>query len=229
MTPYSHTPLSDAFNQVVTQRSSSRAYLPEPIPASDIEHALALACQAPSNCNTQPWKIAVASGAACERLAQAISSAMMAGQMNPDLPYDGQYPGIYKERQFASAQALYAAVGIAREDRAARQQQFMQNYRFFGAPHVAFFFLPPGFGTREAADLGMCAQTFMLALSSMGYGSCPQTSLSFHPDIVRGEFGIEPGWTLMFGISFGRPDGTAAVNTTRVGRDVANCTVLRSE
>lgn len=219
--------LAASFADVVERRISSRAYLPDPVPRADIERALALACRAPSNCNTQPWLIAVANGAVRDRLAAAISDAMSAGRMKPDFPYDGRYEGVQQERQYAAAEALYRAAGIPREDKAARMAQFMRNYRFFDAPHAAFYFLPPGAGTREAADLGMCAQTFMLALTSMGYASCPQTALSFHPDLVRAEFDIEPGWQLVFGMSFGRPDPSAAVNSLQLPRDVGACTRIR--
>lgn len=216
-----------AFADLVERRASIRAFLAEPLPRADIERALELACRAPSNCNTQPWMIAVASGAVRDRLAAAIGGDMMRGHMAPDLPYDGRYASVYRERQFAAAEALYNAVGIGREDTAARRAQFMRNYAFFDAPHVAFFFLPAGFGVREAADLGMCAQTFMLAMTSMGYASCPQTSLSFHPERVRAEFELEPGSQLLFGVSFGRPHPAAPVNTVRVARDVAACTRMR--
>lgn len=224
-----HTDLAAAFAAIVASRTSTRAFLPDPLPRADIDRALALACNAPSNCNTQPWMIAVASGAARDRLAEAISADMMRGLMAPDLPYEGRYEGPYRLRQVAAAEALYGAAGIARDDRSGRQAQFMRNYRFFDAPHVAFFFLPAGFGIREAADLGMCAQTFMLALASMGYASCPQTALSFHPERVRAEFAIEPGAQLLFGVSFGRADPAASVNAARVGRDVAACTRLRED
>lgn len=217
------------FADIVDQRVSTRAFFPDPLPRADIERALALACHAPSNCNTQPWMIAVASAAVRDCLAAGISAEMMAGRVKPDLPYDGRYQGVHRERQIASAEALYATLGIAREDKAGRQAQFMQNYVFFGAPHVAFFFLPPGCGVREAADLGMCAQTFMLALASMGYGSCPQTSLSFHPDLVRAEFDLAPEFQLLFGVSFGRIDTTAVVNRVRVPRDLARCTLIRED
>ena len=218
-----------AFADIVDRRVSTRAFLPDPLPRADIERALALACRAPSNCNTQPWMIAVASAAVRDRLAAGISAQMMAGRMKPDLPYDGRYQGLHRERQIAAAETLYATLGIAREDKAGRQAQFMENYAFFGAPHVAFFFLPAGCGAREAADLGMCAQSFMLALASMGYGSCPQTSLSFHPDLVRAEFDLAPEFQLLFGVSFGRPDPSAVVNTVRLPRDLARCTLIRED
>ena len=137
----------------------------------------------------------------------------MAGDMSMDFPYEGKYEGVYKERQYGSAQALYDAVNIAREDKAGRQVQFMRNFTFFDAPHVAFMFLPEPFGLREAADLGMYAQTLMLAMTAHGLGSCPQTALSFQADFIRQSLGIDASNKLLFGISFGYPDPDAPANT----------------
>ena len=42
------------------------------------------------------------------------------GEIALDVPYDGQYEGVYKDRQYASATALYDSLGIAREQKAER-------------------------------------------------------------------------------------------------------------
>ena len=136
----------------------------------------------------------------------------MEGKLSMDFPYDGVYHGIYKERQYGSAQALYDSAGITRGDKAARHEQFMRNFTFFDAPHVAFLFLPEPFGLREAADIGMYAQTLMLAMTAHGLGSCPQTALSFEADLIRETLGIPASNKLLFGISFGYPDPDAPVN-----------------
>jgi len=94
----------------------------------------------------------------------------------------------------------------------------MRNFDFYGAPHVAFLFLPEAFGIREAADLGMYAQNLMLSISAHGMASCPQTVLSFTADLVREELGIESSNKLLFGISFGYEDLDCFANQCRVGR-----------
>ncbi|MCY1182225.1 Nitroreductase NfnB [compost metagenome] len=109
-------------------------------------------------------------------------------------------------------------MNIARDDEGGRNAAFMRNFVFFDAPHVAFFYLPAGFGLREAADLGMCAQTFMLALTAKGIASCPQTALSFSAEQVRDAVGASAGEILLFGISFGYEDPTVAANGARTGR-----------
>jgi len=183
-----------------------------------LEHIFATALHSPSNCNTQPWIVHVASGEAIEALRSTLPGEFMAGKFTMDFPYDGSYHGVYKERQHASAQALYDSMGISREEKAKRHESFMHNFTFFDAPHVAFLFLPEPFGLREAADLGMFAQTLMLSFTAHGLGSCPQTALGFLADQVREQLSVDVSNKLVFGISFGYPDPDAPVNTCTTDR-----------
>ncbi|TDG14077.1 nitroreductase [Seongchinamella unica] len=217
--------LSQAFTTIVNQRRSLRGFLPRELDQSMLEDIFACAQRAPSNCNTQPWSVHVVSGAKLEYLRQEMPSQFMAGKMSMDFPYDGVYDGVYKQRQYGAAAALYDAAGIAREDKAARHEQFMRNFTFFGAPHAAFLFLPEPFGLREAADLGMYAQTLMLALTAHGLGSCPQTALSFQVELVRETLALDASHKLLFGISFGYPDPDEPANTCITDRAPLSDTV----
>ena len=205
--------LADNFNAVVEQRRSLRAFLPDPVPQAMMDEIFGQALRAPSNCNTQPWFVHVASGEVLEILRREIPERFMAGEISMDFPYDGVYEGIYKDRQYGAAQALYEAVDIPRKDKARRHEQFMRNFTFFDAPHVAFLFLPEPFGLREACDLGMFAQTIMLGMVAHGLGSCPQAALSFQANFVRETLGIDACNKLLFGLSFGYPDPDAPVNS----------------
>lgn len=217
--------LSQSFRTIVAQRRSLRAFLPEPLSADELASVFEVAQRAPSNCNTQPWLVHVASGEVIETLRREMPERFMAGQMSMDFPYDGQYAGVYKERQHGAAQALYDAVGVTREDKAGRHEQFMRNFTFFDAPHVAFLFLPAPFGLREAADLGMYAQTLMLSMTAHGLGSCPQTALSFQADYIREVLDIDASNKLLFGISFGRPDPDDPANQCLTDRAALDDTV----
>lgn len=201
-----------AFSNIVRERRSLRAFLPDSLPAAELAAIFEDAARAPSNCNTQPWVVHVVSGAKLQQLRETLPGEFLAGRISMDFPYDGVYEGVYKSRQYAAAQALYDAMGIPREDKARRQEAFMRNFTFFDAPHVAFLFLPEPFGLREACDLGMFAQTLMLALTARGLGSCPQTALGFQADQLRAALEVDPAHKLMFGISFGYPDPAAGAN-----------------
>jgi nitroreductase len=219
------TDVLKVFTDLVTERRSVRAFLPEAVAQSELESIFGLAQRAPSNCNTQPWQVAVASGQSIESLRSKILPAFSAGEWTMDFPYDGKYQGAYKERQYKAAADLYDALGITRENKVARNEQFMKNYEFFGAPHVAFLFLPEPFGLRESADLGMYAQTLMLSIAAHGLASCPQTALSFNCDLVRQELNIDPANKLLFGLSFGFEDTKHAANTCRTDRAELSDTV----
>tara|TARA_R110002110_G_scaffold3754_1_gene19503 strand:- start:26166 stop:26840 length:675 start_codon:yes stop_codon:yes gene_type:complete len=219
------TDTAAVFDSIVKNRRSLRAFLPEPVAETTLHAVFDCAQRAPSNCNTQPWITHVASGQSLETLRTQMPERFMAGEMSLDFPYDGVYQGAYKERQYGSAQALYDAVGVKREDKAARHVQFMRNFTFFDAPHVAFLFLPEPFGLREAADVGLYAQTLMLAMTAHGLGSCPQTALSFQADFIRKTLGIDASNKLLFGISFGHPDPDAPANQCVTDRAALNDTV----
>ena len=203
----------------IRTRRSVRRFLPREIPPEILHAIFSLAQCAPSNCNTQPWLVHVVSGAACNGLRQRLSQAALDPAAHaPDFPYDGCYEGAFRARQHDAAAQLHGAMGIARDDKAGRMQSFLQNFVFFGAPHAAFVFMPTPFGLREAADCGMYAQTLMLAMAAHGVASCPQTSLSFHPDVVRDALGVDANQRLLFGISFGYEDPNASANACRVDR-----------
>lgn len=215
---------AEVLAEVIHQRRAVRGFLPRPVPRPTLEEVFALAARAPSNCNTQPWQVHVASGQALERLRRRLPEALAKGEFDMDFPYEGSYEGIYRQRQVDAAARLYEAMGIAREDKAARGAAFLRNFEFFGAPHVAFLFLPEPFGLREATDVGMYAQTLMLALAAHGLGSCPQTALGFHAGIVREELGVPAEQRLLFGISLGFVDEAEPANRCRMDRDVAAVT-----
>jgi nitroreductase len=206
-------------DEAIRGRRSVRAFLPDEVPETILRGALELAQLAPSNCNAQPWTPHVVSGEALARLrADLIDAGMREGRPNPDWPLDGQYSGVHRERQVDAAVQLYGAMGVGRRDLVARKLAHVRNFAFFDAPHAMFIFMSERFDTREASDVGMYAQTLMLALTARGVASCAQAALGLFPDIVRRHLGIAPSDRLLFGVSFGYEDMSASANASRVGR-----------
>ena len=198
--------LGEAFTQIAEGRRSIRAFKADPVSQSQIEQIFQSAARAPSNCNTQPWLAHIVTGEKLEELRAELPEKFLAGDVAPDYPYDGVYEGVYRDRQYASAAALYDALGIPREEKSKRQAWFLNNFRFFGAPAVCFFSLPANFSLREACDLGMFAQNVMLGLAANGLGSCPQTALGFMANTIKPKLGIGEDQILLWGLSFGYPD-----------------------
>jgi nitroreductase len=215
----SNASYGDIFDAIAGNRRSVRAFLPTPIAPALMDHVFTVAGQAPSNCNCQPWIVHLVSGPALERLrAKLIVAADAKGDSVPDVPITDHYVDQYRERRIGAAKALFEATGVGRHDMEARHRSFMRNYELFDAPHVAFFFMPRYFGMREASDVGMYAQTLMLALTAHGLGSCAQGALSHYPDVLHEELGIGDDLTCLFGLSFGYPDERHPSTTARTDR-----------
>lgn len=206
-------------DEAIRARRSVRAFQPTEVQDATLREVFELAQWTPSNCNVQPWLPHVVSGAALRRLGQALFDAGASQQpIAPDWPADGRYQGAYRARQHDAAARLYGAMGVARGDLQARRAAYLRNHVFFDAPHAVFVFLQQPFDTREATDLGMYAQTLMLALTSRGIASCAQGALGLYPAIVRSHLGLADDHRLLFGISFGWEDSAAPANSARTAR-----------
>ncbi len=200
-------------------RRSVRGFKPDLVPQSDIDEILSLAQLAPSNCNTQPWRVLLASGAQCQKLRQQMHSAFtQAKAMNPDFSGLPNFEGLLRQRQVACAQALYGAMGIERSDKVGRMQATARNYAFFDAPHILFIGMDKSFSPAIAVDVGMYAQTLMLLMTAYGIGSCAQASVAYYPDLVRDFFDEPESTGILFGISFGYEDESVDANQARTDR-----------
>ncbi len=208
----------EEFSRMVSSRRSVRAFLPNPVDQELISKVFVLAASAPSNCNTQPWLPHVVSGAKRDLMREALMKTIGEGEHQLDFPYDGKYNDVYRQRQLEVGIMRYQAIGVTREDTSGKQQAFMRNLEFFGAPHVAFIFMPDWADIREAVDVGMYAQTLMLSMHAHGVSSCPQTILGYNADVVREQLGIDPSEKLLFGISFGYKDKTNPENQVHPSR-----------
>lgn len=197
---------AETFAGIVAARRSVRGFLPDPVPDGLIDRIFTIAGQAPSNCNVQPWVTHLVSGAALARVRAVLEEEAAAKRFDPDVPITTRYDGAYKARRIGSAMALFQATGVSRDDEAARNASTMRNFALFDAPHAAFIFMPRAFGMREAADVGMYAQTLMLALTAHGIASCPQAAVSLFAGALRRELGVSDDLICLFGISFGRAD-----------------------
>lgn len=201
-------------SDAISNRRSTRGYLDKPVPQEIIREVLDIARLAPSNSNTQPWHIAIVSGAARDKLQADIMAEIDSG--NPPSP---QWPaggvgltGEYKERQYECAFTYYDALGIAREDKMERALTVLKNYEFFGAPHAAFISMPKTMNRANAVDLGIFLQSIMLLFAERGIGCIPQGALAAFPDPVKRICDIPEENGIVVGISFGYPDHTSSIN-----------------
>jgi nitroreductase len=188
------------------------------VPRAAQEALLALAQRTASWCNSQPWQVHITEGAATERFREAMLAPAQPGEPSPDFEWPGAYIGIYQERRRECALALYDAVGIPRGDREASARQARENFRLFGAPHVAVVTTDAALGVYGAIDCGGYVANFLLAAASLGMAAIPQAALAKSPHRVRDFFGLGDDRKVVCGISFGYADADHPANGFRTTR-----------
>lgn len=211
---------------LMAARYSCRSFLADPVPRETITRVLSAAQKTASWCNSQPWRLEITSGAATERFRQAVYTAASSGKPSSgDFPFPREYNGVYLERRRESGFQLYNALSIARGDKAGYAKQALENFNFFGAPHVAIIHTDEALGTYGAIDCGGYVTSFMLAAQALGIATVPQAALAFHSDLVRQHFGLGDDRRVVCGISFGLPDSGHKANSYRTNRAAIEDTV----
>jgi nitroreductase len=209
----------EAVEKLLAARYSCRAFKPDPVARATIERVLSAAQKTASWCNSQPWQVAIFSGDAVRKFGEAMYKA--ASERAPpvtDFDFPREYKGVYLDRRRESGFQLYNALGIQRGDKAAYNKQMLENFRFFGAPHVAIITSDEALGTYGAIDCGGYVGNFMLAAQALGLATIPQAALAGHADVVRKHIGADESRRVVCGISFGYADAAHLANSYRTNR-----------
>lgn len=208
----------EALNRMMQARYSCRAYRPDPVPEEIVEQIIITAGNAPSWCNAQPWKVTVTRGEATQSFREALHSAVVAEPPAPDFAWPTGYSGAYQDRRRTCGFQLYEAVGIARDDKPARQEQSLRNFAFFDAPHVAIISSEAELGPYGAVDCGGFVTAFMLAATAQGVASIAQASVAAYAPVIRAHFDLPETRLIVCAISFGYADVDHKANSFRTER-----------
>ena len=202
-------------------RHSCRAFLPDEVPRETIASIVDTASRTPSWANSQPWHATIASGPALARLRQALQAHVSSSPPDaPDFDFPDSYSGVYQARRRECGLQLYAALDIAREDKAGRHRQLLRNYEFFSAPHVAILTAPAEQGVYGAVDCGGFVCAFLLAAEASGIASIAQAAPARYSPVVKECLGIGDDRRMVCAISFGFEDHAHAANSYRTRRAV---------
>lgn len=226
------------FRQTLETRHSVRAFSDRPVDDQLLTSLLEQSLASPSWSNTQPYQLAVATGAVLDDLRRSLSERFaranalqkapiwqkLAGVVRGGVMPDGdfkpvlKYPRDLQPRRVATGLGLYQALGIEREDRAGRDEQMARNFRFFDAPVAVFVFVHDGLGVYSALDAGIFLQSLMLSATDAGLGTCAQGALALWRSPLEKHFSIPAHYKLLCGVSLGYALDDAPVNQFRPGR-----------
>ncbi len=196
-------------------RRSIRGYKPGPVPQALIEEILALAMRAPSSMNTQPWNFTVVTGEPLARIRAGNSERMLAGiPQSREFRTGSAFAGQHRERQVGVAKQLFAAMGIARDDAAARQDWVMRGFRQFDAPVCVIITYDRELADSDdtAFDCGAVTTALVNAAWSRGLGCVINSQGIMQSPVVREHAGIADDQVIMKAVAMGWPDDDFPAN-----------------
>jgi nitroreductase len=214
---------SEHLAELLRARRSVRDFRPDPIPADVLDAVLADANWAPSWSNTQPYRVAIATGERKDRLARELTACYDAGvkalaggrigkfrawltregMPDGDFKVRFSYPPDLVPRRRATGFGLYKQLGIDRNDHAARNAQMRRNFEFFGAPAALFIFVHRGLREYAVLDAGIFLQSLMLAAEARGLATCAQGALATWAGPVKAAFEVPGDYLLVCGLAMG--------------------------
>ncbi|HEV7693572.1 MAG TPA: nitroreductase [Hyphomonadaceae bacterium] len=203
------------FDEVMMGRRSIRGYKPDPVPRNLIEEVLALAMRAPTSMNTQPWHFYVITGEPLNRIRAGNTERNLAGIPHSREFRIGQpFAGKHRERQIGVAKQLFSAMGIARDDKDARQDWVMRGFRQFDAPVCVIITYDRELDGSDDTpfDCGGLANALVNAAWSRGLGTVINSQGIMQSPVVREHAGIAADQVIMKSIALGWPDFTFPAN-----------------
>ena len=200
--------------QALQMRRSVRAFLPTPVPAPLVQSLLEQAARAASGGNLQPWRVIALTG---EPLAAVVAAAARSeGEEGGHYPPRLWEP--YRTRRFANAEAMYATVGLARDDKAGRLAHFGRNGAFFGAPVGVLVCVDRRMGPPQWTDVGIYLQSLMLLAVQQGLASCPQGFWRRYRRVLAPLLRLPEPYEIACGVALGYEDTVAPINALRTPR-----------
>jgi nitroreductase len=205
--------------ECIHSRKSIRKFQPDPVPRELLEEVLETAKWSPSYKDSQPWEVIVLSGAKKDALSQMLLQKLEARDPStPDLETPRSWPAAEQDRidQLISARQKATGIDLNAPENVVKSKK--ANFRFYNAPHAIYLLQDTTLSDWSLFDLGLFAQSLMLAAHAKGLGTVPQAYATDYAREVKEFLGIPESKRLVLGISLGYPDLDSPVNATRTGR-----------
>ena len=203
------------FDDVLMGRRSIRGYQDKPVPKALLEEVLALAMRSPSSMNTQPWNFTVLTGAALDKIREGNTERNLAGVPHSREFRTGEaFVGQHRDRQVGVAKQLFAAMGIAREDKEARLDWVLRGFRQFDAPVCVIITYDRILASSDdtAFDCGAVTTALVNAAWSRGLGAVINSQGIMQSPVVREHAGIAEDQVIMKAVALGWPDDSFPAN-----------------
>ncbi len=203
----------------ITTRKSIRKFTDQPVSRELIMDVIRTAQQSPSYKNSQPWEVAVVSGDKKEGLSRLMIDLLATDTAaTPDLAAPTSWPAPEQARIKELFQMRLEATGIDLSAPAIIKKAKRANFSFYGAPLAVYLYQESSLSEWSLFDLGLFAQSLMLAAHGKGLGSVPQAFITDYSAEVKEYLGIPATKRLVLGLSVGYPDMESSVNKLTTSR-----------
>ncbi len=205
--------------ECIKTRMSIRKFKTNPVPLEILLEVIDTAKWSPSYKNSQPWEVVIISGGRKEALSRHLAELFERGEdPSPDLPQPRSWPAPVEARISALIKKRSELTGKDMNSPEVRKKSKIANFQFYGAPHGIFLFQDSSLTDWSLFDMGLFAQSLMLAAHAHGLGTVPQAFLTDYAKQVKEFLGIPGSKRLVLGISIGYPDLESPVNSFRTDR-----------
>lgn len=205
--------------ECIKTRMSIRKFKPEALPEALLRQVLETASWSPSYKNSQPWEVMVLSGEKKEGLTRLLLDLQArAAAATPDLATPTSWPPAEEARIAHLFSKRRAATGIDLADPKVVVKTKQANFAFYGAPHAIYLYQDASLSQWSLFDLGLFAQSLMLAARALGVGTVPQAFATDYAAETKEYLGIPAGKRLVLGLSVGYPDMESPTNALRTDR-----------
>jgi nitroreductase len=208
----------DAIECIKTRRSI-RKFTTDSVPQEDLKELIEIAQWSPSYKNTQPWEVAIVSGAKKKELSTVLLELLEnRATPTPDFTTPSSWPAAEQERigYLMDKRKELTGLDLTAPEMVVKAKK--ANFNFYYAPHAIYLFQDASLSEWSIFDLGLFAQSLMLAANAKGLATVPQAFATDYALQVKECLGIPASKRLVLGLSVGYPDMESPVNAYRTER-----------
>jgi nitroreductase len=205
--------------ECIKTRMSIRKFKPDAVPMELLMKVFDTAKWSPSYKNSQPWEAIIISGEKKEALSKLLADLLEKGAEScPDIPEPRTWPLAVEARISSLMKKRSEIIGKDLNSPEIKKKSKIANFRFYGAPCGIFLFQDSSLTEWSIFDIGLFAQSLMLAAHAHGLGTVPQAFLTDYAKQVKEFLSIPESKRLVLGISIGYTDLESPANSYRTDR-----------
>lgn len=205
--------------ECIKTRRSIRKFTTKSVPRKDLEELIEVARWSPSYKCSQPWEMVILSGDKKQELSKVLIGLLEAEkESKPDLAPPTSWPEAEENRikNLMAKRKELTGVDLGTPEMIFKAKK--ANFNFYYAPHAIFLFQDASLSEWSLFDIGLFAQSLMLAAHAKGLATVPQAFLTDYSTEVKECLEIPASKRLVLGISIGYPDMESPVNAYRTER-----------